>query len=117
MSEITFDELKTRLKENNLISTFAELSNYTGALFERFDIHYTAMMEVQKKLLELGIPHYELIDGVCNSNELHSIVKFGKDIYVRFSGEYDSYGQGEHHYDASYCVQVFPKIVEITIYE
>jgi len=117
MSEITFDELKDRLRAENLIEDFAKLANDSYQLYSRFNVHYNAMMEVQKKLLELGIPHYELVDSECNSDELYSVVKFGKDMYVRFIGTYDSYGEGQHDYDNSYCVQVFPKQVEITIYE
>lgn len=68
-------------------------------------------------LSELGLPNYEQVEFVCNSDEMYCIIYFkDDDIYIKITGTYDSYGDGEHDYDDS-VTQVFPKQVTITKYE
>lgn len=67
-------------------------------------------------LAELGLPSFEQLDYVCNSDEMYCIIHFkDEDIYLKFTGEYDSYGGGDHYYNDE-IKQVFPKQVTITQY-
>ena len=56
-------------------------------------------------------------DYVVNSDEMYCVVYFiDHDIYLRLSGEFDSYGGGEHGYNGE-IKEVNPKQKTITVYE
>lgn len=58
----------------------------------------------------------EYKDGRCDTSEFWQVVYFkDHDIYLQISGEYDSYGQGEHSYDD--IKEVKPKEVIVIKYE
>ena len=84
--------------------------DYEEEQFEEID-------DIDKYLNDLGLKNFENIDHVCNSDELYLIIHFkDDDIYLKISGEYDSYGNGDHYFNDS-VKQVFPKQVTITKYE
>lgn len=85
----------------------------TPDLVEKFH-HYSDKFIKEN---EPDLEDFEVMDRVCNSDEMYVVVHFKEsDIYVRVSGEYDSYGSGNHDY-MSYANQVFPKEKTITVYE
>lgn len=60
---------------------------------------------------------YEQVDYVCNSDEMYCVIHFTEeDIYLKLTGEYDSYGQCDHDYDNG-IKEVKPKQQLITVYE
>lgn len=64
---------------------------------------------------ELG--EFEIKESICNSDEMYIIIYFIKpNIYLKLTGEYDSYGGGEHYYYGS-IREVKPKEVQKIIYE
>lgn len=68
-------------------------------------------------LIELGLPTFEQVEWVCNSDEMYCVIHFKDDnIYLKLTGEYDSYGECEHDYNNG-IKEVFPKEVTITKYE
>lgn len=73
----------------------------------------------EKKYLEsIGLPtEYEEVDGRCDTSEFWKVLHFKEeDIYIKITGEYDSYGQYDHYYDKK-VKQVFPRTVETIIYK
>lgn len=93
------------LEENDLIDeeTYEKIENYEEYL--------------NKFLSNLKLTNFEDVESVCNSDDLYTIIHFkNDDIYIKITGTYDSYGNGEHDYDDS-VTQVFPKQVTITKYE
>ncbi len=60
---------------------------------------------------------HELLDAVCNSDEMYCVVWFKEsNVFLKLTGEYDSYGDGNHDYDEE-VTQVFPKEITKIIYE
>ena len=87
--------------------------------------HQEAIFQVavyDEDLEDIGIegvyPEFEEVDSRTDSSEFWCVVRFKQenqaDIYLKFHGEYDSYGQGEHEYHSG-VTQVFPK--EVTTIE
>ena len=73
---------------------------------------------VETVLDKIGFPKkYSQVDYVCNSDEMYCVIHFTEeDIYLKLTGEYDSYGQCEHDYDCG-IKEVKPKQKLITVYE
>lgn len=64
----------------------------------------------------LGLGELEYKDKRCDTSEFWQVIYFkDHDIYLKISGWYDSYGQGEHSYDS--IKEVKPKDVILTTYE
>lgn len=80
---------------------------------ERYEEEDKEDLETCKKL---RIDNAESVDSAYNSDELYNVVHF-KDynIYLKFTGEYDSYGSGEHNYNGE-IREVFPKEVTVIQY-
>lgn len=58
----------------------------------------------------------EYKDGRCDTSEFWQVLYFkDHDVYLEISGDYDSYGQGEHVYENIY--EVKPKEVTVIKYE
>lgn len=99
---MTAQELIDIIKDNNLQEDILRASN----LYETCD-------ELSKEIDE----EHKLLEGVCNSDEMYAIVWFKQsNVFLKLTGEYDSYGGGDHYYDKE-VTQVFPKEITKTIYE
>lgn len=63
-----------------------------------------------------GLKNFKELEYVSNTDMMYCIIYFtDDDVYLKLTGEYDSYGQGDHTYDDA-IQQVFPKEVMITQY-
>jgi hypothetical protein len=72
--------------------------------------------ELYNKYNELALK-YDVIDYTCNSDELYMILYFKEiDIYLKLTGEYDSYGEGQHYYNDE-VKQVYPEQKTIIVYK
>lgn len=108
----TAEELIKIIKDNNLLEPlfdgdlkYAELEDEEGNSIENVE-------EYLKDLL--GELEYK--DGRSDTSEFWQVVYFkDHDVYLEVSGEYDSYGQGDHDYNSIY--EVKPKTVTKIIYE
>lgn len=119
----TFEELKTIIEDHGLhhllcayIHEIDDINEYNGD----YEIIDTEDKKVTEVFDELGIGKIKSVESECNSDELFNVVYFeDHNIYIKFIGEYDSYGSGDHYYDS--CggspKQVFPKEVTKTIYK
>lgn len=74
--------------------------------------------EDTKSALEyLGLEDAVIVDSREDTSEFWAIAHFiESDVYIRITGEYDSYGQYEHHYNSK-VREVRPKTVSTVIYE
>lgn len=85
-----------------------EYNNLQDSIFYYED--YTE--EINKFLGE-----FEIADNVCNSDELYIVIHLLEhDVYLRLTGEYDSYGGGDHYFHDG-VKEVKPKTVQKIIYE
>lgn len=113
----TSEELIKIINDNNLQRPLFNLE-YISESFEDNDelCHLDTNEKCFEHLKELGLDNMKEIDGVCNSDEMYVIIHFqNENIYLKLSGEYDSYGGGEHWYEGA-IKEVFPKEVTQTIY-
>ena len=113
-------ELIQLIRDNDLHELFCQFGesyeNITDCIKE-----YDKYLDFDKILIDLKLNNVESVNSVYNSDELYNIVYF-KDynIYIKFIGEYDSYGNYDHDFTESNWAkmkEVFPKIIEQTIYE
>ena len=113
------EEIIKIIKEEDLLAFFFELESGYLVDYE----HYTSedeMIESQEQedayLKRLGLSNYVNKGGRYDTSEFWNVVYFPDyDVYVKISGWYDSYGQGEHEY--SNIKEVKPQTVTQTIYE
>ena len=107
------NELIKLITDNNLQEIFCEFGINYNSFVHFFEYMNKEDLETCKKL---RIDNAESVDSRCNSDELYNVVHF-KDynIYLKFTGEYDSYGSGEHNYDGA-IHEVFPKEVTVIQY-
>lgn len=104
------EEIIKIIKDNNLQKLF--WPSYTE--IEIDDLPED--QDIEDYVANLGIKNFDILEKVCNSDEMYTIVHFkDEDIYLKFTGEYDSYGGGDHYYNDE-IKQVFPKQVTITQY-
>ena len=111
MTKLTFEKICDIIKSYNL---YEYLFNEDEDFIENIeDSGYEG-----KELLDfLGFTNFKQVKHVRNSDEMYCVIHFEDvDIYILLTGEYDSYGQGEHSYHRK-IKQVFPKQITITIYE
>lgn len=114
MKKLTFEEIREIIKEYDLYKYLFEEDDY---YLEDLIIKGKEDEEnVKKALKEIGFD-YRQVDYVCNTDEMFVVLYFeNSNIYVRLTGEYDSYGQYDHEYHRK-ITQVFPKEIKKTIYE
>lgn len=92
-------------------------NNLVRGFFERDFDYIDASQGMYEFLATLGIKNFEIVDERIDSSEFWAIIYFkDEDIYLKITGEYDSYGNGYHQY-YSYITEVRPKVVEKIIYE
>ena len=112
------NELIKLITDNNLQEIFCEFGTGYNTLSEFFENkrYGEEDKEVYENIENLKLDNVESVDSCCNSDELYNVVYF-KDynIYLEFTGEYDSYGSGDHNYDGS-IREVFPKEVTVIQY-
>ena len=104
------------MKAQELIKVIKD-NNLQRVLFDA-DEYFEDYSELTKEeATELGIKNYEVVDNRCDTSEFWSILHF-KDynVFIKLTGEYDSYGQYEHEYDDE-VHEVFPKQITKTVYE
>lgn len=99
-------ELIEIIKKNGFQRNFCEFGMYS-------DSPHSWNIEILESLLapieKLNLGNIKSVEFVCNSDELYNVVYFEKyNIDLKFTGEYDSYGSGEHDYEGS-ITEVFPK--------
>lgn len=114
MKKLTFEEISEIIREYDLYKYLFEGDDY---YLEDLIIKGKEDEEnVEKALKEIGFDYIQ-VDYVCNTDEMFVVLYFeNSDIYVRLTGEYDSYGQYDHEYHRK-ITQVFPKEIKKTIYE
>ncbi len=105
----SFEELKQFIKSHYLQKVFFD---------DYFD--YEDYLDLNDELTEQEFEDFkkdfEMVESVCNSDELYSVAYF-KDlnVYICLTGTYDSYGAGDHEYDED-ITQVYPKEVSVITY-
>lgn len=106
-------ELIKKIKDNDLQKLLFHLDCADDYLE---DTEFESEDELYKKFEELELGEMEEMESVCNSDEMYCVINF-KDhgIYLKLSGEYDSYGQYEHDYDCG-IVEVKPETKTVTVY-
>ena len=112
------NELIKLIVDNNLQGIYCEFGMGYNILSEFFENerYEEEDKEVYENIENLKLDNVESVDSAYNSDELYNVVYF-KDynIYLKFTGEYDSYGSGEHNYDRA-IREVFPKEVTVIQY-
>lgn len=110
------------IKKNNLQKAFFH-SDDRGYMYEIIAESVDQLQDTEGEepiidyLGSLGLKNFKNIEVVSNTDDFYSIVYFeDENVYLRFSGTYDSYGQYEHYYNNE-VKQVFPKQVTITKFE
>lgn len=118
-SNMKADEIIKILKKNDLLPFFFECEKgYLSDIeYETLDDgKITSMEEETSFLTTLGLANYQSKGGRSDTSEFWNVVYFPDyDVYLKISGEYDSYGQYDHSYDE--VEEVRPKEVTETIYE
>ena len=106
-------ELIKLITDNNLQEIFCEFGMNYYTFIHFFEYERKVDFETFERL---KLDNVESVDSCCNSDELYTVVYF-KDynIYLKFTGEYDSYGSGEHNYNGE-IREVFPKEVTVIQY-
>ena len=98
------NELIKLITDNNLQEVFCEFGMGYNTLSEFFENerYEEEDKEIYENIENLKLDNVESVDSCCNSDELYNVVYF-KDynIYLKFTGEYDSYGSGDHNYDGA----------------
>lgn len=114
MKKLTFKEISEIIKEYDLYKyLFAEDDYYLEDLIIKGKEDEE---NVEKALKEIGFDYIQ-VDYVCNTDEMFCVIYFkDSDIYIKLTGEYDSYGQYDHEYHRK-ITQVFPKEIKKIIYE
>jgi hypothetical protein len=122
----TFEEIIKIIDEHNLYEILCAYGEYGESIdqynwdHEMIDVDEIDDNSIINMFKRIGLGEIDSVYSVCNSDELYNVVLF-KDhqIYIKFIGEFDSYGNGEHYYNSniSSATQVFPKEVTKTIYE
>lgn len=107
------NELIKLITDNNLQEIFCEFGMNYYTLIYFFEYERKVDFETFERL---KLHRAESVDSAYNSDELYNVVYF-KDynIYLKFTGKYDSYGSGNHNYDGS-IREVFPKEVTVIQY-
>ena len=115
MKKLTFKEISEIIKKYDLFEYLFSQDEYL--LEDKFDENELNGLTEKEFLKSLNFDNYEQVDYVCNTDEMYTVIYFKDfDIYIKLTGEYDSYGQYEHEYDDE-INQVFPKQITKTIYE
>ena len=121
---MTANELIKIIKDNNLqeflftneiddvYEQFLDITELEDDEVDNYDLLVEAVLD------KIGFPkNYKQVDYTCNSDEMFCVIHFTEeDIYLKLTGEYDSYGQCEHDYDNG-IQEVKPKQKLITVYE
>lgn len=99
------------MKTAQQLIEFITTQHLNENLFDTYNKKYLS----HEQLKFLG--NYEIVDTICNSDEMYVVIHF-KDhkCFLHLSGEYDSYGGGDHSYYGP-ITQVVPKKKTITVYE
>lgn len=107
------NELIKLITDNNLQEIFCEFGMNYYTFIHFFEYERKVDFETFERL---KLHRAESVDSAYNSDELYNVVYF-KDynIYLKFTGEYDSYGSGNHNYNGS-IREVFPKEVTVIQY-
>jgi len=107
-------ELIEIIEKNGFQRNFCEFGMYSDNPQPwNIDILKSLLAPIEK----LNLGNIKSVEFVYNSNELYNVVYFEKyNIYLKFTGEYDSYGAGEHDYEGS-IKEVFPKEVTVIQYQ
>lgn len=108
---VTAEQLINLIKDNDLLEPlfhgdlkWAELDDEEGNPIENVEEYFKNLF---------GELEYK--DGRCDTSEFWQVIYFKDcDIYLEISGEYDSYGQGEHQYYG--ITEVRPKEITKTVY-
>lgn len=113
-----YKKIKSIITDNNLQKMLFNLDNLEDCRKLDDDSDwYESADQALEDLAKLGLKNMELVDNRTNNEEFYSIIHFkDEDIYIEISGEYDSYGIGNHYYNDE-IRQVFPKQITTTIYE
>ncbi len=110
---ITAEHIIKTIQDNDLQKPF-----FCADHWEEYEDRLEDFNDDEKLYLEsLGMPtEYKEVDGRCDTSEFWTVVHFPvEDIYIKITGEYDSYGQYDHYYNEK-VTQVFPKKVTTTVY-
>jgi uncharacterized protein YuzB (UPF0349 family) len=102
---MTFEEIKRELSNEELL----EIIHMDGVL-DKEDCN-----SLRKDFPNLS--EFEIVESQCNSDVMYLIFHFVEEnIYIKVSGEYDSYGNSGHEFLKG-IYQVFPKEITKTIYQ
>ena len=122
---MTYLEIEKIIKDNKLQKAFfysQDIDPDHGQFYETctemelFQSH-DSVIGINSKLDDLKLKNFENVSHVCNSDNVQSVVHFkDEDIYIEFTGWYDSY-EGYDHDIYDDIKQVFPKPIEKVIYE
>lgn len=120
-----FEEIKKVILDEKLVQFFFEYYNEENESYNYFyPNNIDSVNSTEDVLFYLkkwyDIEDFEVISYQCNSDEMYCIVYFkNEDIYIKLEGEYDSYGGNDHSYfyGEKRITQVFPKKIEVIIYE
>ena len=112
------EELIKIIKENIFQKGLFNLDDIGEYLYneetddEGFDTNELAL----EYLAKFGLANLKSMEYVSNTDEMYCVIHFTDDnVYLKLTGEYDSYGQYEHDYNGE-IYQVFPKEVFVTQY-
>jgi hypothetical protein len=117
MEKLTFEQISEIIKKYDLFQYLFNQDEDEYLLEDKFEENELNGLTGKEFLKSLNFDNYEQVDYVCNTDEMFTIIYFkDSDIYIKLTGEYDSYGQYNHEYDDE-IEQVFPKQITKTIYE
>lgn len=109
------EEIIQKIKDNNLESFFfwCDLDWWEDEFENR---GFEKEEDFNMFLNELGLSNYEEKDRRADTSEFWSVVYFPDyNIYLKFTGWFDSYEMYNHSYNG--ITQVFPKEITKTIYK
>jgi len=89
---------------------------FEGEAYDEIEDENDEIIDDVDQYVKDNFGEIELLDGRADTSEFWQIVHFkDHNVYLKISGEYDSYGQGDHEYTS--VKEVFPKEVKVTVYE
>lgn len=114
---MSYEEICQIIKDRNLYKyLFHEDDCYLTDENGNDDLDKNEIEKVEQELATSNFTNYEQVDYVCNSDDMYCVIHFKTpDIYVKLTGEYDSYGGYDHEYNHE-ITQVFPKEITKIIY-
>lgn len=112
----TAQELIDIIKENNLQKDLFHTDTMDESEFEDEEGNYIDGVTHKENLKSIGIENFEYVAGREDTSEFWAVIHFkNENVYLKFTGWYDSYGQYDHDYHDE-VTEVFPKEVTQTIY-